>query len=143
MKSLGCWFDKSLKDINQVKETSRTLQEGLQKIDRSPQQEKFKVDVLTICLFRCYYGRPLGYKIAKSMLESVEAKINRYTRKWLGLSQGLSDVAMYCRRAKLKLSFVEDFKSGKIRLQMMLDKTTKTYIENRKEVESQGHHKKS
>ena len=29
VKSLGRWFDESLKDINQAKETSRTLQEGL------------------------------------------------------------------------------------------------------------------
>ena len=54
----------------------------------------------------------------------METKINKYTRKWLGLPPGLSDVAMYCRQAKLKLplkSIMEEFKSGKVRLQMMLD----------------------
>ena len=61
----------------------------------------------------------------------------------LGLPPGFSDV-LYYRQAKSKLPFksiVEEFKSGKIRLQMMLeyskDKITKAYIENRKEVESQ------
>ena len=36
----------------------------------------------------------------------------------------MSDVALYCRQAKLKLpfkSFAVEFKSGKIRIQMMLD----------------------
>ena len=42
MKSLEHWFDESLKDINQVKETSRTLQEGPHKIDHFPLQGKFK-----------------------------------------------------------------------------------------------------
>ena len=43
VKSLGRWFDESLKDINQAKETSRTLQDGLHKIDRCLLQGKFKV----------------------------------------------------------------------------------------------------
>ena len=42
VKSLGRWFDKALNDINQKKETFRTLQEGLLKIDRCPLQGKFK-----------------------------------------------------------------------------------------------------
>ena len=82
-------------------------------------------------------------------VESIEVKINKYTRKWLGLLPGMSDVALYWRQGKLKLLFqstVEEFKSGKIRHQMMLDdskdETTKAYIKNRKKVESQGHHKK-
>ena len=54
----------------------------------------------------------------------MEAKINKCTRKLLGLPLGLSDVTMYCRQAKLKFplkSIMEEFKSGKVRLQMMLD----------------------
>ena len=60
----------------------------------------------------------------RSAVEKMEAKINKYTWKWLGLSPGLSEVAMYCRQAKLKMplkSIMEEFKSGKVRLQMMLD----------------------
>ena len=65
-----------------------------------------------------------AYEIATSTVESMEAKINKYNRKLLILPPGLSDVALYCRQAKLKLPFksiVEEFKSRKIRLQMMLD----------------------
>ena len=42
VKSLGRWFDESLKDINQVKETFRTLQEGLHKIDHCPFTRKIQ-----------------------------------------------------------------------------------------------------
>ena len=63
----------------------------------------------------------------------MEAKINKYTRKWLGLPSVLSDVALYCRQAKLKLplkSIVEEFKPGKIRLQMMLDDSKEEVIKS-------------
>ena len=66
----------------------------------------------------------LVYEISTGAVEMMEAKINKYTQKWVGLPPGLSDVAMYCRQAKLKLplkSIVEEFKSGKVRLQMILD----------------------
>ena len=77
----------------------------------------------------------LVYKIAASTVESMEAKINRYTRKWLGLPPGLSDVALYYRQAKSKLPFksiVEEFNSRKIRLQMMLDDSTDEVIKSLK-----------
>ena len=65
----------------------------------------------------------------------MEAKMNSYNRKWLGLPPGLSDVALYCRQEKLKLPFksiVEEFKSGKIRLQMTLDDSKDEVIKSLK-----------
>ena len=43
VKSLGRWYNESIKDTNQVKESSKTLQEGLLKTDRCPLQGKYKV----------------------------------------------------------------------------------------------------
>ncbi|GFO42420.1 reverse transcriptase [Plakobranchus ocellatus] len=40
--------------------------------------------------------------------------MNEFTRKWLGVSPGLTDIAMCCRKAKLK-SIVEEYKCGKAR----------------------------
>ena len=135
VKSLGCWFDESLKDINQAKETLRILQEGLHKIDRCPLQGKFKVWCPQHIFIPMLLWPLLVYKIATSAVESVEAKINKYTGKLLDLPPGLSDVALYCRQAKLKLPFksiVEEFKPRKIRLQMMLDDSKdEVIIENR------------
>ena len=45
----------------------------------------------------------------------------------------MSNVAMYCRQAKLKLplkSIMEEFKSGKVRLQMMLDDSKNKVIKS-------------
>ena len=124
MKNLGRWFDESLKDINQAKETSRTLQEGLHKINRCPLQGKFKIWCQQHIFIPMLLWPLLVYEIATSTVQSEEAKINKYTQKWLGLLQGLSDLTLYCRQAKLELPFnsiVEEFKSRQIRLQMMLD----------------------
>ena len=45
----------------------------------------------------------------------------------------MSDVALYCRQVKLELpSIVEEFKSGKIRLQMMLDDSKDKVIKSLK-----------
>ena len=80
VKSLGCWYDESMKDTNQVKETSKTLQEGLLKIDRCPLQGKYKV----LCLQHVFIQMllwPLVYEISTSAVEKMEAKINKYTRK--------------------------------------------------------------
>ena len=65
----------------------------------------------------------LVYEIETTTVETMEAKINKFTRKWLGVPPGLSDVALYCRQAKLRLplkSITEEYKVGKTRLQLML-----------------------
>ncbi|KAK3779422.1 hypothetical protein RRG08_015823 [Elysia crispata] len=57
-------------------------------------------------------------------LRQIEAKINKFTRMWLGVPPGLTDVAMYCRKAKLRLSvksILEEYKCGKARLLSMLE----------------------
>ncbi|GFS01182.1 reverse transcriptase [Elysia marginata] len=64
------------------------------------------------------------FKPKKSRIESIEAIINKYTRKWLGVPPGLSDVAMYCRKAKLKLpmkSNLDEYKCENVRLVTMLE----------------------
>ncbi|GFO40860.1 reverse transcriptase [Plakobranchus ocellatus] len=68
----------------------------------------------------------LVYNICSTTVEVIEAKINKYTRKWLGVPPGLSDVAMYRRKAKLKLpmkSILEEYKCGKARLLTMLEES--------------------
>ncbi|GFO04134.1 reverse transcriptase [Plakobranchus ocellatus] len=66
----------------------------------------------------------LVYEISTSTAESIETKINRFTRKWLEFPRGSMDVAMYCHKAKLRLalkSIVEEYKCGKTRLMTMLE----------------------
>ena len=111
------------KILIKVKETSRTSL-YLHKIHHCPLQEKFKIWCQQHIFISILLWPLQEYEIATSTVESMEAKINRYTWKWLGLPPGLSDAALYCWQANLKLPFksiLEKFKSWKIRLQMMLD----------------------
>ncbi|KAK3778109.1 hypothetical protein RRG08_062805 [Elysia crispata] len=66
----------------------------------------------------------LIYEICSTTVEAIEAKINKFTRRWLGVPPSLTDVAMYCRKAKLRLplkSILEEYKCGKARLLSMLE----------------------
>ena len=42
VKSLGRWYDSSLKDTSQAQEVTQCLQNGIQAIDTKRLQEKFK-----------------------------------------------------------------------------------------------------
>ena len=52
-----------------------------------------KIDGLVPSAYIYSDGIMAATHIRNCTVESMEAKINRYTRKWLGLTLGLSDVA--------------------------------------------------
>ena len=71
------------------------------------------------------------YEIGLSVVEKLERKVNRYTRKWLGLPPALSSVALYSRSTSLRLplrSIVEEYKLSKIRTQWMLNNSADSRI---------------
>ncbi|GFS06192.1 reverse transcriptase [Elysia marginata] len=116
VKSLGRWYDSSMRDTRRGVETVQFASEGLLAINKCGIQGKFQVWCLQFMLIPKLLWPLLVYDICCSTVESIEAKINKYTRKWLGVPPGLSDVAMYCRKAKLKLpmkSILEEYKCGK------------------------------
>ncbi|KAK3800257.1 hypothetical protein RRG08_018867 [Elysia crispata] len=66
----------------------------------------------------------LVYEICSTTVEAIEAKITKFSRRWLGVPSGLTDVAMYCRKAKLRVplkSILEEYKCGNARLLSMLE----------------------
>ena len=133
VKSLGRWYDESLKDTKQRDTTVETLAIGLKKIDHCPLQGRHKVWCLQHVLIPMLLWPLLVYEIAVTTVEAMEAKINRFTRKWLGLPPGLSDVALYSRQSKLKLPFksiIEEYKAGKTRLQLMLEDSKDPLVRN-------------
>ncbi|GFR81669.1 reverse transcriptase [Elysia marginata] len=126
VKSLGRWYDSSMKDTRRGVETVQFASEGLLAINKCGIQGKLKVWCLQFMLIPKLLWPLLVYDICCSTVESIEAKINKYTRIWLGVPPGLSDVAMYCRKAKLKLpmkSILEEYKCGKVRLVTMLEES--------------------
>ena len=66
-----------------------------------------------------------------SVVEKLEKKVNRYTRKWLGLPPALSSVVLYSRSTSLRMplrSIVEENKLSKIRTQWMLNNSADSRI---------------
>ena len=126
VKSLGRWYDASLKDTKRGVETQETSSEGLHSIDNCGLPGKFKLWCLQHMLIPKLLWPLLVYEIPLSTVEKIEAKINRFTRKWLGVPPGLTDVALYGRNTKMRLplkSVLEEYKCGKVRLHMMLEES--------------------
>ena len=64
-------------------------------------------------------------------VEAIEKKISSYTQKWLGLPPSLTSVALYIKSARLRLllkAITEEYKVGKVRLQMMLTYSKDTSV---------------
>ncbi|GFO37666.1 reverse transcriptase [Plakobranchus ocellatus] len=125
-KSLGRWYDSSMKDTRGGAETLELASESLLAINKCGLQGKFKIWCLQFRLIPKLLWPLLVYDICSSTAEAIEAKINKYTKKWLGVPPGLSDVAMYCRKAKLKLpmnSILEENKCGEVRLLTMFEES--------------------
>ncbi|GFN94967.1 reverse transcriptase [Plakobranchus ocellatus] len=117
VKSLGRWYDSSMKDTRRGAETLELASESLLAINKCGLQGKFKIWCLQFMLIPKLLWPLLVYDICSSTVEAIEVKINKYIRKWLG-------VAMYCREAKLKRpmkSILEEYKCGKARLLTMLE----------------------
>ena len=124
VKSLGRWYDSSMKDTKRGLETVKLAAEGLLAINRCGLQGKLKVWCLQFMLIPKLLWPLLVYEICSTTVEAIEAKINKFTRRWLVVPPGLTDVAMYCRKAKLRLplkSILEEYKCGKARLLSMLE----------------------
>ncbi|KAK3726923.1 hypothetical protein RRG08_063154 [Elysia crispata] len=106
------------------KSCSLSVRKGLLAINRCGLQSKLKVWCLQFLLIPNLLWPLLAYEICSTTVEAIEAKINKFTRRWLGVPPGLKDVAMYCRKAKLRLplkSILEEYKCGKARLLSMLE----------------------
>ena len=85
VKSLGRWYDDTMKDTKRTKETIDTLNDGLKAIDKRPLAGKHKIWCLQHMLVPKLLWPLLVYEISLTV-ESMEAKINRFTRSgWVSL----------------------------------------------------------
>ncbi|KAK3789551.1 hypothetical protein RRG08_060324 [Elysia crispata] len=96
VKSLGRWYDSSMKDTKRGLGTAELANEGLLAINRCGLQGKLKVWCLQSMIIPKLLWPLLVYEICSTTVEAIEAKINKFTRRWLGVPPGLTDVAMYC-----------------------------------------------
>ncbi|GFO02696.1 reverse transcriptase [Plakobranchus ocellatus] len=85
VKSLGRWYDSSMKDTRRGAETLELTSESLLASNKCGLQGKFKIWCLQFMLIPKLLWPLLVYDICSSTVEAIEAKINKYTRKWLGV----------------------------------------------------------
>ena len=65
----------------------------------------------------------LVYEVPLTTVEALERKINNFLRRWLSVPKAFCSIGLYSSGSKLQLpitSVVEEFKTAKVRLAMML-----------------------
>ena len=122
MKSLGRWYDPSLKDKVQVEQLRKEVASGLDNIDRTLLPGKLKLWCMQHGLLpRLLWPLTLN-EVPLSKVEKLERLVNSYVRKWLGLPRCISSIGLY-GKGMLHLptsSLAEEYKCAKVRLEMML-----------------------
>ncbi|KAK0156516.1 Retrovirus-related Pol polyprotein from type-1 retrotransposable element R2 [Merluccius polli] len=122
VKSLGRWYDSSLKDKEQVEQLRKEVASGLENIDRTLLPGKLKLWCMQYGLLPRLLWPLTLYEVPLSKVEKLERLVNSYVKKWLGLPRCLSSIGLY-GKGMLHLpisSLAEEYKCAKVRLEMML-----------------------
>ena len=133
VKSLGRWYTEDLKDTKRVQETSRQINEGLESIDSCGLPGKLKLWCLQYGLMPRIMWPLTVYEVALTHVEAMERSINKYVKKWLGVPNSLTNVAIHSSRTKLTLpvrSVVEEYKVAKARSFMTLRDSKDPVVKN-------------
>ena len=128
VKSLGIWYDSSMKETKRGLETVELASEGLLAINRCGLQGKLKVWCPQSMLIPKLLWPLLVNEICSAIVEAIETKINKFIRRWLG---HLRISSMHCRKAMLRLplkSSLGRYKCGKARLLSMLEDTNNPVV---------------
>ena len=97
-------------------------QNALRSIDKCDHVNKDKVWCFYFGLFPKLSWPMQIYEVSITKVETRERLISKYTKKWLGVTSYLKNVALYSSSTKLKLptlSLVEEIELGKARLFQM------------------------
>ena len=142
IKSLGRWYDSTLKDGDQVNQIRQYTIDALKTIEKSLLPGKLKLWCLQYGLLPRLQWPLTVYEIPLSKVEKLESIVGSFVKRWLGLPRCLSKTGLY-GRGLLELpvsSLSEEFKCSKVRLEMTLResldpcvaKTTPTLVTGRK-----------
>jgi hypothetical protein len=123
VKSLGKWFDDTLKDARGIKSMEKQANEWMVTVDRSGLPGKYKAWCYQHGILPRLLWPLLVYDVPLSKVELLEMMISRYLRRWLGVPRSLCSIGLYSTSSKLQLplkSVTEEFKATKARQVMML-----------------------
>ncbi|XP_061101211.1 uncharacterized protein LOC133130563 [Conger conger] len=118
VKSLGKIFDSSLRDTSSIQSTCTELDGWLKTVDKSGLPGKFKAWVYQYGILPRILWPLLVYAFPISAVETLERKVSKHLRRWLGLPKSLSSIALYGRNNKQQLPFrslEEEFKVTRAR----------------------------
>lgn len=124
VKSLGKWFNESLKDVTVIKEVVEQLEEWLKIVDKSGLPGRYKAWCYQYGILPRILWPLLVYEFTLTTVEEIERKISSQLRKWLNLTPSLSSIALYSSGNKLQLplsSVTEEFKVTKARAIMTIE----------------------
>ena len=103
IKFLGRVIKETLSDKDQVGELISKVESSLIVIDKSLHLGVNKVWILQNLLLPQLRWLLMIYEISISVTASLERKISKYIRKWFGLSQSLSPIALYSKQSPCPL----------------------------------------
>jgi len=130
VKSLGQWYDASLKDKEQVDQLRKDVASGLENIDRTALPGKLKLWCMQFGLLPRLLWPLTMYEVPISKVEKLERLVSSYARKWLGLPKCLSSIELY-GNGVLEMpisSRAEEYKCAKVRLEMMLLESSDPFV---------------
>jgi hypothetical protein len=132
VKSLGRWYDASLKDKDQVQQLRKDISSSLQSIDNTQLPGKLKAWCLQFGLLPRVLWPLALYEVPISTVEKMERGVTGYLKKWLGVPRCLTTIGLYGDGVlKLPLtSLTEEFKCAKTRLQMTLNESRDPVVSN-------------
>lgn len=132
VKSLGRWYDASLKDKDQVQQLHKDISSSLQSIDNTQLPGKLKAWCLQFGLLPRVLWPLALYEVPISTVEKMERGVTGYLKKWLGVPRCLTTIGLYGDGVlKLPLtSLTEEFKCAKTRLQMTLNESQDPVVSN-------------
>uniref|UniRef100_A0A3B1JD36 Reverse transcriptase domain-containing protein n=1 Tax=Astyanax mexicanus TaxID=7994 RepID=A0A3B1JD36_ASTMX len=122
VKSLGRWYNASLKDSDQADQLRKETIKGLASIDKTLLPGRLKLWCLQFGLLPRLMWPLTVYEVPMTKVEKLERTVSSYIKKWLGLPRCLSNINLFGHGA-LDLpisSLTEEFKCTKVRLNMTL-----------------------
>lgn len=131
VKSLGRLYEIPLTDRHRGMELQNMALKGLEAINKTFLPGKMKAWCYQYGLVPRLSWPMQIYEIALSRIEQIEQHANKYLRKWLGVPPCFSKIGLYTNSGSLQLplsSLVEEFKVGKVRLQMMMNDSNDEFV---------------
>lgn len=132
LKSLGRWYNASLKDKEQVQQLRQEIINNLENINKTALPGKLKLWCLQFGLLPRTMWPLTVYEVPITTVEKMERTITSYVKKWLGVPRCLTNISLYGNGVlELPLtSLTEEYKCSKVRLQMTLRDSRDKIISN-------------